>query len=99
MATSYAVLMSHKSLALLARPVVGHGGFQSLLRRLQRGRQGRVLHVSQKDLDALVRACSGPSAGGFQQRFRQIVVDVTVDQFMRHPELLRAELPKRRKRA
>lgn len=68
------VLLRYLSVALLRRPVVGRGGFQSLLRRLQAGLRGRALTVTDADLDRLVRYCAGP-VGGFQRRLRAVIVD------------------------
>lgn len=73
------ILLRAESLELLGRPVVGRGGFQSLMRRLQAGLRGRVLTLSTKDLDALIRHCSGRTLGGFQLRARALIVDYVLN--------------------
>lgn len=69
----HVILLSRADRDLVRRPVAGRGGYQSLLRRIQRGLRGRELHVAEADLDALVRAVSAPRQGGFQQRAAAIV--------------------------
>lgn len=69
----HSISLTAREAALVRRPVVGRGGYQSLLRRIQRGLRGRQLAISSKDLDALVRAVSGKKRGGFQQRAEAIV--------------------------
>lgn len=81
--TSYTILLRTESLTVLARPVVGRGGFQSLIRRLQQGRRGRVLTVSERDLKALIAACRGQRPGGFQLRCRAIIVDWVTNEALR----------------
>lgn len=73
MAADHDILLTRREAELVRRPVVGKGGYQSLLRRIQRGLHGRSLAIASKDLDALVRAVSGPKRGGFQMRAEAIV--------------------------
>ena len=56
--------------ASLNRPVRGRGGFQSLLRKLQRQLQGTRLEVTEDDIERLVRYSLQYGKGGFQQRTR-----------------------------
>jgi hypothetical protein len=79
------VKLHPQTAAMLRRPINGRGGFQSLMRRIQLGLQGRTLKVSQDDLDALIRAVSGPGKGGFQQRARSILLDVIVHELAPEP--------------
>jgi hypothetical protein len=65
---------------MLRRPIHGRGGFQSLMRRVQLGLRGRQLRVAEDDFNALIRATSGPTVGGFQLRARDIVVDGVLEQ-------------------
>jgi hypothetical protein len=52
----------------LRKPVVGSGGYQCLLHRLQRGLHGATLRVAISDFERIVTYwCSGK--GGFQRRF------------------------------
>lgn len=69
------ILLQPESVRLLVKRVVGRGGFQSLLRRLQAGLHGSVLTATVPDLERLVRHCGGARVGGFQRRARAIVVD------------------------
>lgn len=69
----HVIPLTRREAELVRRPVVGRGGYQSLLRRIQRGLRGRALSISSQDLDALVRAVSGKKRGGFQQRAEAIV--------------------------
>lgn len=67
--------------AIVRRPVVGRGGFQTLFRRIQGGLVGNVLTVAQADLDALVRLGSGAAGrrlGGYQHRAKALIVDVVM---------------------
>lgn len=52
------------------RPVRGHGGFQSLLRRLQKQIVDNVLTLSDDDLRKLWRNSWKYGEGGFQERTR-----------------------------
>ena len=63
------VTLSTPELVRLRRPVLGSGGYQSLLRRLQRGLRGRTLRIDVDDLGRLVTFWMHPHRGGFQQRF------------------------------
>lgn len=64
--------MSPEQQALVLRPVNGRGGFQSLLRRIQRSWDPgtSTINVAQADLEVILRELGreGPR-GGFQQRF------------------------------
>lgn len=67
---------------LLARPVNGRGGFQSLLRRIQRGLNDVYLEIDKADFDALVRAASKGGIrrmGGFQQRVLALITDGVIN--------------------
>jgi hypothetical protein len=69
------LVLGRESQAVLERPVNGHGGWQSLLRRLQAGRRGAVLTVATRDLEMLMRYTQGRRVGGFQRRCRAILID------------------------
>lgn len=74
---------------LLARPIVGRGGFQSLLRRIQRGLDGVYLEVDTEDLNALVRAASRGGInrmGGFQQRVLALITDAVINTWNSVPD-------------
>lgn len=90
--TARRIPLGWRSLAFLARPVVGHGGWQSLLRRLQAGVCDGELICRTRDLDALVRHCSGVHHGGWQQRARAIIVDSQLQHLGVLPERRRPRL-------
>lgn len=82
--------------ALLARPIRGRGGFQSLLRRIVDGLDGLELHVERDDLNTLVRASSRGGIrrmGGFQQRVLALLTDVVVDRWQGQAPSAQLELP------
>lgn len=59
--------LSAEEVARLRLPVLGSGGYQVFLHRLQRGLKGRQLRIDTEDLGRLVSYVrQGP--GGFQQR-------------------------------
>lgn len=89
------VLLRPSTAALLAIRVVGRGGFQTLIRRLQSGLAGHVLTATVADIDRLIGYCQGPRAGGFQRRLWAVVCDVVVASV--RPRLLR--VPARRRSA
>ena len=70
----------HVSMALttteattLRKPIRGHGGFQSLLKKLQDQFDGRHLKVSAADMERLRRYSAAYGGGGFQRRIRGAV--------------------------
>lgn len=71
--SDHVIPLTRREVAVLRRPVVGHGGYQSLLRRVQRGLRGHALSISSSDLDALVRAVAVDKRGGFQRRAEAVV--------------------------
>jgi hypothetical protein len=62
------ITLTPKALARLTRPVSGKGGFQSLLRKLQRQIEGVVLTVYPEDVERLIRYSFEYGRGGFQER-------------------------------
>lgn len=77
--------LAPQTAAMLARPINGRGGFQSLMRRIQGGLRGQQLTVDQADLDALVRHVRGAHVGGFQRRAREILIDVVMQALRETP--------------
>lgn len=74
-------VLNAQTAELLARPVRGRGGFQSLLRRIQRGLDGVCLEVDIEDINALIRAASRGGIrrmGGFQQRVLALITEVVM---------------------
>lgn len=64
------IYLSPEQQTLVLRPVNGRGGFQSLLRRIQRSWDPgtSTLNVAQKDLEVILREIGRGPRGGFQQR-------------------------------
>lgn len=62
------IQLSAAELSRISRPVRGQGGFQSLLRKLQKQLDGALLEVSEADLERLVRYSFEYGQGGFQER-------------------------------
>lgn len=94
--------LSPQTAELLARPVNGRGGFQSLLRRIQRGLDGVYLEIDVADFNALVRAASAGGLrrmGGFQQRVLALITDGVLNMWDRPaPARAQLELPFRARR-
>lgn len=58
--------------ALLAKPVHGQGGFQSLLKRIQACVNGDKLEVDSEMVERLGRYADRYGSGGFQGRIRSL---------------------------
>ena len=65
--------LSPTEVRTLRKPIRGHGGFQSLLRRLQHQLDGRHLEVSSVDMERLRRYAAAYGRGGFQRRTKGAV--------------------------
>lgn len=67
---SRAIRLSPSELASLLRPIVGDGGFQTLLRKLQGqvDRASGILRVSSSDHEKMIRYKREYGLGGFQDR-------------------------------
>lgn len=64
------VKLEPDELERLNRPVVGEGGFQRLLRRLQQGIDGDTLTVTAADLERIAPYREAGNGGGFQDRLK-----------------------------
>jgi len=62
------IQLSPAELSRISRPVRGQGGFQSLLRKLQKQLDGDLLQVSEADLERLLPYSFEYGQGGFQER-------------------------------
>lgn len=64
------IWLSEEQRELVLRPVNGNGGFQSLLRRLQRSFDPALstVTVSKADLEVILREIGRGPRGGFQKR-------------------------------
>ncbi|MCW8137960.1 MAG: hypothetical protein KIT58_03555 [Planctomycetota bacterium] len=70
--------LSDEDLEILSRAVVGEGGFQTLLRRLQGSITGRELIVDEDTLAMMSRYAESYGVGGWQERLRRLVDGMTV---------------------
>lgn len=60
--------LSREEIEQLMRPVAGSGGWQSLLRKLQRQVDGRRLALSEADSRRILRYILSYGSGGWQDR-------------------------------
>ncbi len=67
---------SPEAIEELKKPVVGSGGFQSLLRKLQGQLAGRSLSLDRDDLSRLVHYTTDYREGGFQDRLKALSREV-----------------------
>jgi hypothetical protein len=66
------VQLSREDLELLMRPVAGQGGWQRLLRKLQRQIDGNKLTLSEDDSRRILRYILSYGSGGWQDRLAAI---------------------------
>lgn len=66
------VQLSREDLELLSRPVAGRGGWQSLLRKLQKQINGSVLTLTEDDSRKILRYILSYGSGGWQDRLAAI---------------------------
>ncbi len=62
------IQLTDRELAKILKPVKGQGGFQALLRRIQKQVQGNVLEASDADIEKLIRYSFEYGQGGFQEQ-------------------------------
>lgn len=62
------VTLSASDLDLLSRPVAGSGGWQSLLRKLQKQINGKDLTLTDEDVAKILRYILSYGSGGWQDR-------------------------------
>jgi hypothetical protein len=61
--------LSQQAQKAFAKPIVGKGGHQTLLRRLQAQIRDGELVISVADMEKMLRYMLSYGSGGFQQRF------------------------------
>lgn len=66
------VQLSREDLEHLMRPVAGQGGWQSLLRKLQRQVNGSTLTLTEADSRRILRYILSYGSGGWQDRLAAI---------------------------
>jgi hypothetical protein len=67
------IQLSDNDLEQLMRPVRGQGGWQSLVRRLQRQVQGNVIELSREDQERILHYLLSYGTGGWQERISSVV--------------------------
>jgi len=65
--------LSADTLEKLARPVVGQGGFQSLIRQIQRQVDGNVLVLTPTLIERIAQYVHAYGNGGFQGRLDAVL--------------------------
>lgn len=65
--------LADDDLEQLMRPVRGQGGWQSLVRRLQRQVSGHVIELSEEDQRRILHSLLSYGTGGWQDRIAAIV--------------------------
>ena len=71
--------LSPTELEFLARPANGRGGYQSMLRRLQKQIQGGKLTISQEEAEHLRKYAGNYGQGGFQGRLKSVADKIDVE--------------------
>lgn len=66
------VQLNREDLQLLMRPVAGQGGWQSLLRKLQKQIDGNTLTLTEDDSRRILRYILSYGSGGWQDRLAAI---------------------------
>ena len=66
---AFQIRLSPQAQRAFAKPIVGRGGHQTLLRRLRTQIHESVLTVSESDMEKMLRYMLSYGPGGFQQRF------------------------------
>ena len=66
------VQLNREDLVLLMRPVAGQGGWQSLLRKLQKQIKGNTLTLTEEDSRRILRYILSYGSGGWQDRLAAI---------------------------
>ena len=66
------VQLNREDLELLMRPVAGQGGWQSLLRKLQKQIDGNTLTLTEDDSRRILRYILSYGSGGWQDRLAAI---------------------------
>ena len=59
--------------AEILKDVAGEGGFQELMRRLQRGLNGLSLYVEDEDMPKIRRYAEDYKEGGFEDRLKPLL--------------------------
>ena len=67
------VTLNIEALEALNMPIIGNGGFQSFMRKLQNQCQNGVLTYDDADLQTLIGYSNNYGSGGYENRFRAIL--------------------------
>jgi hypothetical protein len=67
------IKLTPEEIRLLQKPVIGRGGHQSFLRRIQTKLHGNILKLEPYDVDMMIRYAQNYGEGGFQGRYRAVL--------------------------
>lgn len=65
------IQLTDRQVAKIMRPVKGKGGFQTLLRRIQKQVSGNILTASNEDIERLIHYSFDYGHGGFQEQAKE----------------------------
>ena len=72
----YKVTLTKEDLEVLSKPVVGQGGFEDLLRKLQSSIRDGVLVVDKEIAERIIRYVDEYGCGGWQDRLQRIAEEL-----------------------
>lgn len=70
------VRLTAEELEKISRPVIGQGGMQSLLRKLQTQLEGDRLSMTADQVEQIVRYAQNYGSGGFQERLQGVLMEI-----------------------
>lgn len=68
------IRLEQEMISKIARPVHGQGGFQSLIRKLQRNLDGNFLEVDTHDIERINRYATCYGKGGFEEQLFLLIL-------------------------
>lgn len=68
------IRLEQEMISKIQRPVCGQGGFQSLIRKLQRNLDGDSLEVDTKDVERINRYATCYGKGGFEEQLFLLIL-------------------------
>lgn len=68
------IRLEQEMISKIERPVNGKGGFQSLIRKLQKNLDGDFLEIDLNDLERINRYSTCYGKGGFEEQLFQLIL-------------------------
>jgi hypothetical protein len=65
--------LSFEEIEPILREVSGQGGFQDLLRKLQRQIENNSIYLEDSDIDRMIKYSKEYGEGGFQNRMKKLI--------------------------